>query len=292
MGSNCAATGCPNTATYGGDEVESRLGMNLNLCDSCFERAYNKLKARRNSSDRGGYRGSRSAGLNISSLISNALLGLATPDRAKHLQTLMFIATNKDYSAQITAISANAKKSDIDLMPPGRFTADTLNHEWWQNLFKTFNITSQDNQAYIVRFVKERIANLSEGKFGDFIAGAADKARKAITTAAQYAQPGPSGALGKAKNNTVAKVALDAISNLFDKKINGALQTVGLNLDDLPEMIKIFQAAIIPVIKKTNNFTTNDANAIANGDPKYYRDILKAYKAYQAITKSIKNIAL
>ena len=286
MFEKCSIANCNKQAVYDPNEIGSKYGVDLYLCQNCFDKYRNKLGQNRTvnpiqNQGKTGYVG----GLNIANVVANALVGLVTPNKENHLATILYLKTGKNISKELNQIISSADKVDIDLMPR-ELTTETIKHPWWVKFFNIVGVTTTQGKASLLNLVKNSVAGISEAKLSDYIDKGTKFVRDAAETYRKMTSTDASSPAGKHKNRSVAKQAIFAVSNMYDDIISKAIVPLGM---DLRTVLEMFSKYIVPTMQSNGgNFSTNDANNISGGDPKLYRLIINAYKSYQAIFSALK----
>ena len=282
-GSNeCYIANCMNTVVHKRDVMNRPpYNIDIELCDAHFQRYSNKLKNAGSvvpeyfKFDTGG-------GLNIAGILANALAGLTSPDKGKHLISILQLVDNQDHTANITNLIKQAPKQQTDLAP--RMSSMKNSSElntfmttgWWADFLKEVKVSKPQNFMKILMRLSNDVSHITEANI---------LSRDVVSNK-------PKSMAGRGKNALAAKTAVAAVCELYDELIDKILAKRKLSIKSLPALLEIFTRYISPILKVKRAYDHADAEQQSNGDQKLRDDILNSYQTIVTLQRDLKILRL
>ena len=288
-GSNeCSIYNCIATANHKRDEMNKPpYNIDMQLCDAHFQRYSNKLK-NAGSMVPEYFKFDTGGGLNIAGILANALAGLSSPDKGKHLISILQLVDNQDHTANITNLIKQAPKQQTDLAP--RMSSMKNSSElntfmttgWWADFLKEVKVSKPQNFMKILMRLSNDVSHITE----------ANILSRAVGAVRDVVSNKPNSMAGRGKNALAAKTAVAAVCELYDELIDKILAKRKLSIKSLPALLEIFTRYISPILKVKRAYDHADAEQQSNGDQKLRDDILNSYQTIVTLQRDLKILRL
>jgi hypothetical protein len=288
MSNECSIVDCEEAVTHKAAEMKRPpYYINVALCDKHFKQYAQKFK-NPGSVIPDYFQFNTGGGLNIAGILSNALAGLASPDKSKHLISVLQLVDGQDHTANITNLIKSASTQQVDLAPRmssmknSEELGELLNSGWWGDFLDEVKITKLDNVKKILDQISNSVSHITEA---NIISRAVGAVRDVVSN-----KPNSMG--GRGKNALVAKTAIAAVCDIYDELINKILAKRGLSVKSLPALLQIFTRYIAPVLQTKRAFGQTDAEQQSKGDQKLCDDILNSYQTIDRLQRDLKILRL